>query len=179
MKSKLIGLIIGLGVIAGCQTTPPTIAPSPTTAPTTPPTSVNAIYQAFEHGWMLWREEMNCVYSYTSDSETHIIVPDELANDYTYCVPIDGLSPIADATPPTGLSFPSGSLGAVWNTYPTISDALGYSTQAEQSYIAAIPSSPTSTNDGAPFSQPVMTLPDGQVLWCGFRAATVGSCHLE
>jgi hypothetical protein len=164
----------------------PTLTPPPTATLA----RLGGIYQTFEHGFMLWRQDQNCVYTYIySDDNPQggILIPKEIRmiNDissaYHYCVEAAPLpdNPISDL-PPSGLLNPSGALGKVWGHYADVRQFLGYATSPEVSYVAFIPPrSPSSYSDGGGWSDPVITLPDGQVLSCGFRSASSGMCSLS
>jgi len=187
------GLTGGNWTVSGAPVTfmPPTY---PTLTPTPMPTQtlLGAIYQPFEHGFMVWREDQNCVYTYIEtatpgDSDGNILIPREIravndiSSDYHYCVEVSTLPEnILTEPAPPGLLYPAGVLGRVWGYYADVREALGYAMAQEQHYISSVPPQPTeSTLGGGPFSIPQMRLPDGRVLWCGFRAATSGMCTLE
>ena len=135
-----------------------------------------AAFQSFERGFMVWRQDKNCVYVIQGDQA---VLP---VSRYGYCLAV---APLTDqeATymPPSGLSQPEGVLGQVWRYYPQVQAQLGFALQAEQNYIATIPTDPGPTigMDGSPYYRNQMTLPDGQVLACGSRSATQGSCELS
>lgn len=135
-----------------------------------------AAFQSFERGFMVWRQDKNCVYAIQGDQA---VLP---VSRYGYCLSV---APLTDQkakdTPPSGLNQPDGVLGQVWRYYPQVQAQLGFALQAEQSYTATIPTDPGPTigMDGSPYYRNQMTMPDGQVLACGSRSATQGSCELS
>lgn len=147
--------------------------------------AANAIYQPFEHGFMLWRSDYNCAYA-VLDNHSAVIplaMPDDpkTVRGYRYCL---SLAPLTDrsisANPPAGSVEPTGTIGKVWHYYAEVRDKLGYATAAEQSYPATVPnSSQQSAESGLVSYTPQITLPDGQVLACGSRSATSGTCELS
>jgi hypothetical protein len=176
------------------QTSDLSVQPTATTVWATFPSSAltpyvtEAIYQPFEHGFMLWRADQNCVYAIRTDvsySPHAAIIPvaiptpsDDTNYAYAYCL---SLAPLTDRTvqavPPAGLSLPTGVLGKIWNYYDEIRAELGYATAPEQHYTATIPTNAGAAfMDGSPFTIAQMTLPDGTIFACGSRAATVGTC---
>ena len=152
------------------------------------PYLTEAIYQSFEHGFMLWRSDQNCVYALITDdpySPPRAIIPQIIPADsnpmihsYGYCLAV---APLTDRTieaePPAGLIVPSGVLGLVWRAYDEIRAGLGYATAPEQRYSATVPTNEgAAVLDGSPFTIAQITLPDGTILACGSRAATAGTC---
>ncbi len=174
------------------QSIPPTSTPIWATFPQSAatPYTTQAIYQPFQHGFMLWREDENCVYAIqngTDGGSPFAVIPaaipaepDSMIHSYGYCLSVAPLTDThVEATPPSGLIMPSGVLGKVWSYYPEIQTALGYATQPEQDYTATIPTNEgAAVMDGTPFTINQITLPDGSILACGSRAATAGTCSL-
>jgi hypothetical protein len=155
----------------------PTPIPSPT--PTAQP--VNAIYQRFEHGFMLWRADQNCVYSYHDDAESrgNIIIPSELDNPYAYCLTVATLPhEIVPGSAPVGLQAPHGVLAQVWSYYAEVRETLGFAIAPESPYLAGIPFFACSDYFTCTYAPPLLTLPDGRVLSCGMRAASSGECYV-
>jgi hypothetical protein len=151
--------------------------PSPTPVPT--PKAVNAIYQSFEHGFMLWRADQDCVYAYSETARPGkgIIIPRELDSDYAYCLQAATLPDKALSEPtPAGLQAPVGVLGKVWRYYGEVRSALGYAVAPQQAYVANIPYHDCSNQFACTFFPPLLTLPDGRTLSCGQRAASAGKC---
>jgi len=164
----------------------PTATPDWAVFPPMPTTTytVEALYQPFEHGFMVWRGDENCAYALVSVEDRGInsdaIIPAEMpgAYPYGYCLSVAPLT-VGDviSTPPAGLILPTGVLGMVWAYYEEVEMRLGYATQPETRYLATIPA----VNDspvmyGSPFTIPQMTLPNGHILACGSRGATAGAC---
>lgn len=163
----------------------PTLTPPPTATLA----QLGAIYQTFEHGFMLWRQDQNCVYTYIypeNNPQGTILIPyeirliNDISSSYHYCVETEPLgdNPLTSPAPST-LSVPVGELGKVWGHYDDVRKSLGYATAQAVSYVASFPPiPPTSYTSGTPWDQPLITLPDGKTLWCGFRSATAGMCRL-
>jgi hypothetical protein len=162
----------------------------PTLTPTITPTPVlvEAVYQPFENGFMIAINNSGCafIYVYSPDKTTEgILIPrdilatPDIGSSYHYCQEFEALpdNPITKA-PPSELINPSGAFGRIWGYFSDVRERLGYATEPAQRYTSRIPSAP-STYGGGPFFIPQLSLPDGRVLWCGFRAATSGSCYLE
>ncbi len=146
--------------------------------------STSAIYQRFEHGFMVWRSDVNCAYA-IMDSGIRPVIPRELpdspngtSRSYRYCLMV---APLADRpltlTPPSGLLVPVGPLGKVWGYYEEVRNALGYATQPEQDYDGriAVPVDEPVVMGGV-FYMAQLQLPNGQILACGSRAASAGTC---
>lgn len=152
----------------------PYIEPPP--SPTSPLVSLQMVFQSFERGFMVRDAASGCVYAYSEANQNIILVT---SDNYAYCAVSDTLpdNPGSD-TPPGGLLNPTGAFGRVWNAYPVVRDGLGYATSAEQSYTGQIPVQGVFMG-GAPYDSPVAPLPDGRVLYCGFRAATAGTCRIR
>ena len=137
-----------------------------------------AIFQSFERGFMLWRQDKNCAYAVETANE-QAVLPFPV-HRYGYCLSV---APLPDKTvpitPPSGFSQPIGALGKVWRYYVELQAHLGFAVQLEQPYTATIPvdTGIKFTMDGSPFNRDQITLPDGHVLSCGTRSATQGSCH--
>ncbi|MBX3084620.1 MAG: hypothetical protein KF716_23485 [Anaerolineae bacterium] len=152
---------------------------------TTLPT-VTAVFQQFEHGWMLRRTDQNCVYvySYAVRAEGNIVIPSEISfkpfGNYHYCLEVASLPTVqhSDASV-EGLQLPTGAFGKLWDAYPEVRDALGYATAPEQPYVATIPPNICYDQFTCTYSPPLLTLPDGRVFSCGMRAASAGTCTVS
>jgi hypothetical protein len=165
----------------------PTFSPTLTPYPTVTPSPIPATYQAFERGFMVLNDSFDCVYAFmnkTGDQPGSIIIPPDagepgLSHQYYYCLEAAELpdNPV-DAVPPEGLLIPTGSIGKVWGAYDEIRTVLGYATDEPVHYARSLPRYPP-TVGGGPWSSPVIPLPEGTTLWCGFRAATAHSCYVE
>lgn len=147
------------------------------------PYTTDAVYQAFEHGFMVWRGDQNCVYAILHEGLA--VIPAEIPSEpsgmlhsYGYCLTIDPLTDKSVALqPPDGLLLPSGVLGKVWRYYTEIRDQLGYAVDVEQRYSALIPPRNLTPVMCCPWTNDQITLPSGDILACGVRAATSGSCN--
>jgi hypothetical protein len=167
-------------------TATPVWATFPSSAVT--PYVTEAIYQTFEHGFMLWRADYNCVYAIVADfssSPHYAIIPDgiptypgEMIHSYGYCLSVAPLTDQAlDAEPSTGSLEPTGVLGLIWRYYGEIRSRLCAPTAPERRYTANVPTNEgAAIMDGSPFTMAQLTLPDGTIFACGSRAATAGTC---
>ena len=154
-------------------TSTPTISmtfPPPTQTP--PPVRVDALYLEFEHGFMAYVEGTKCLYAFM---QTGILIPDAIrAQDmghYRYCTEFDGL-------PDAPAGAPEGDFGRVWSYYPEMQAGLGAPSGEVVHYSGFIPPSEPVVMGGI-FYSGMITLPDGQALYCGTRGATAGRCELR
>ncbi len=165
-----------------------TILPSetpydPPPHPTGTPYTYRAHYQAFERGFMAHAEEATCAYMVvTTQDESGIVIPAvvraEPFGEYHYCTEFADfmVAERAEAVPP-GLSLPADPFARLWSTYPEAREALGFATRPDEWYTVTVyPSAIPGGFSGAPWQSPVIGLPDGSTLMCGFRAATAGWC---
>lgn len=167
-----------------------TILPSETTfdplpLPTGTPYTYRAHYQAFERGFMAHAEDATCAYMFVDDGvDNYIIIPDseraEPFGEYHYCTEFAELpTAIPAESAPSGLTLPADPFARLWVRYPEAREALGYATLGDEWYsVTVFPSAIPIGFGGAPWQQPVIGLPDGRTLQCGFRAATAGQCSL-
>lgn len=161
----------------------PTLMPTATATPS----RVTALYQNFERGFMVADEGAGCAYIFAysaNDSVGNIVIPYEVreldfyTSAYHYCIEFDTLPDVIfNQSPPAGIQYPGGIFDRLWAAYSDVRAALGYATAPEQRYISALPAVDNSYG-GGPFSTPMIQLPDGKLLWCGFRAATSGTCSV-
>jgi hypothetical protein len=166
----------------------PTLVPTPegfnpTLVPT--PMPLAALYQPFEHGFMLHRAGENCVFAFstleTPGFPNGNIVLDpgmqgQMGGQYAYCIRIENLPPLISATPE--IFGTDETIGRVWHAYPEVQAALGQPLGAAYLYMGTIPAPPPAVG-GAPYYTPIATLPDGRMLSCGTRGATSGTCIIE
>lgn len=165
----------------------PTETPfDPAPAPTSTPYTYRAHYQAFERGFMAHAEDSTCAYVFTFTAEGgQIVIPGteraEPFGEYHYCTEFTELPPARlDDLPPAGLLLPSDPFDRLWSSYAEMQEAVGYARSADEWYTVTVyPSSAPVGFSGAPWQSPVISLPDGRILMCGFRAATAGSCSLS
>lgn len=165
-----------------------TLEAQPSTASTPTPLPGIARFQPFERGFIVQRAGESCVFVYATHArdgnpDGNIVIPRSIAAKpygmYSYCTPFDGLPETSPGvTAPAGLLVPMGIFGQVWSYYEDIRAVLGYATKPEWFYLWEVPPQPP-TLGGGPFSSPVVRLPDGRVLYCGYRAASAGHCHIQ
>ncbi len=146
MKPSLWLIFSGcLLLLLGCQS--PVVPSTPTQTP--PSGTIWAIYQSFEHGFMLWREDQACAYAFAySDAypDGFIIIPPDIGTpslemDYHYCLaaPPTHEPAAIQSSSPDGLLVPTGMLGNVWTHYQALPTGLGYAAEPEQPYAASLP----------------------------------------
>lgn len=163
----------------------PTAHQPPPPPPTLVPYTYNAHYQAFEHGFMAYAAEVTCAYVFAYAEEGgYIIIPAaERAKpfgEYHYCTEFATLPTITESpSTPDEPTLPADPFARLWYAYPDMQTALGNPVAPAESYIVTVyPSSQPTGFSGAPWQSPVIGLPDGRTLNCGFRAATAGWCSL-
>jgi hypothetical protein len=136
-----------------------------------------AVYQEFEHGYMIWRGDFNCVYAINED---YVMAPPLGTNNggRVYCLTIpDLVDPPSLGTAPEGKILPEALLAWVWSYYPEIQQALGFATQPAVHYTAS-PSKidPWEGSGDGPFLLQYMSLPDGKIFTCAARGGRLGKC---
>lgn len=183
------GITAGNWTVSGSPVTfvPPSY-PTLTPTPTATPSRVIAIYQAFEHGFMVAAEADTCAYVFAyplASTQGNIVIPREIStsnhfnSSYYYCLDFTSLpDPAIIETPPTGLQNPAVKFNRLWSFYREVRDALGYATAPEQQYISALPAADPYAFGGGPFFTQLIQLPDGRLLSCGVRGSTAGTCSV-
>ncbi len=181
------GITDGSWSVSGSPVTfmPPSY-PTLTPTSTVTPSRIAAAYQDFEHGFMVADEAAGCAYVFAysaGDSDGNIVTPNEIlaTNDistiYNYCLEFGGLpEAVVSDIPSLAALTPTGIFGRLWTAYSDVREALGYATAPEQRYTSSLP--PVNNSGGGPFSTPLIQLPDGRLLSCGFRSATAGTCSV-
>lgn len=87
---------------------------------------VQAAYQSFEHGFMVWRSDSGDVLAFDTSNRFWLVAQ-----------PAYQSLPDATEEPPNvALVRPINAFGKVWGNYPPIRDALGWAIQPEQCYFA-------------------------------------------
>jgi len=164
---------------------PPFVPPTyPTATPTITPTPyvVEAVYQPFEQGFIVWIEDSSCVYAYVlhdpPSARDGILIDASLGNNYGYCLAIPSSIPSITPAPSEERVALGGVIGSVWKGYAFVREALGDPILPEQAYSATIPAASNSW-DGAMGYRAMITLPDGRSLWCGFVGHSAGTCFLR
>lgn len=101
------------------------VDPQATGCPLNPPATINAAYQQFQYGYMVWDSPNNAILVFY--------------NNGTYTEVFDtwsGEDIVFDQDPPAGLIQPLRGFGKVWVENQAIRDALGWATASEQGYSA-------------------------------------------
>lgn len=135
--------------------------------PTGAPRSVEAAYQPFENGYMLWREgQILAVFTSWRGSQI-------------YADTWNGGEVVWAEEPPDGLFQPERGFGTVWVTNESVRQGLGWATAPEQGYTMQIQQSPLTHRPGMrggyTAADAVFTLPNGQVVHGEMRPD--GSVH--
>lgn len=162
-----IALIFGLVIVVLLMLPQPTTAPGGEIGG-----EIELTYQAFADGFVVWRADRKCAYVYVLEGEYspgNIFIPQNIPVEgipaqHYYCLEVPDTADDA--------------IAALLNQYPDAADVLGQSTGESQRYTRPSPTPPTATFGGGPFHLAEIFLPDGQVLWCGYRAATAHSCSI-
>ncbi len=95
--------------------------------------SVQAAFQAFEGGYMIWRSDYKRIYVLATRSYPRL---DAYLDTW-----IDGDVIDIDDAPPSGRYQPERGFGKVWAEHRSVRDALGWATTPEQGYIMNIQTS--------------------------------------
>lgn len=180
------GITAGNWAVSGGPVTftPPTY-PTLTPTPSATPSRMAAIYQDFEHGFMVADETADCAYvfAYPADgSDGNIVIPQAvrvISSSFHYCLEFGDLPDILPGEPtPTGMQNPTGRFGRLWTYYSEVRGALGYATAPEQRYVSSLPAADPFVYSGAPFFTSLIQLPDGRLLSCGVRGSSAGTCSV-
>jgi hypothetical protein len=121
--------------------------------PSAPPQTIQAAYQAFEHGYMIWRQDTELIMIYFADTDTFMLRPDAYTEgDITF-----------SEAPPEGLLQPINGFGKIWVEEEGIRDRLGWAMSAEEGYEMTYQETPWGL--GTRISRfRMFTLPDGTVI---------------
>lgn len=162
--SRCVAALIIVFVLTGCDM----VHPLPT------PAGAEAIYQAYERGFMAAWVSADCIYLYRTDIEW-IYIPQEIASQpmgiYQYCVPYSFWEIL-----PT--EVPQDILRRIWEADSAVQSALGPPVGNSMRYWAGF-LTPEPIIMGGIFYAGKVRLPDGRTLYCGQRAATSGRCELR
>jgi Tol biopolymer transport system component/serine/threonine protein kinase len=141
----------------------PTVAPAATggTVPTVSDLVVDAVFQPFEHGFMLWRKDMPNIYVFTNDGSG------KLAQD-TW----NESEEFHIADPPPGMIHPVRGFGKLWSQDSAIRDQLGWATEDEYAFALHVTTGPSLSAQGW---ETAFVLPDKREI--GLR--TTGGSRLQ
>jgi hypothetical protein len=105
----------------------------PTTCPAGAPIETNAAFQPFEHGWMLWLQEDDTIYTFYEE-------PDPTFASYPeYTLPGDDAPvPSDEYDPPEGLFVPISGFGRLWREYSWVRQKLGWALAPEEGFTTTI-----------------------------------------
>ncbi|GAB4513573.1 MAG: hypothetical protein OHK0046_14420 [Anaerolineae bacterium] len=112
---------------------------------------VQAAYQVYERGFMLWFAEGGDIWAFSNDGALAIYSLASYA----------GLpeNPVTEEVPPNRVK-PASGFGRVWGSDPALRENLGWALGAEQSYTATIESTPPMLG----VINFTITLPDGTIV---------------
>lgn len=126
--------------------------------PSTDPLTVSAVYQAFERGHMLYRQDTREVYVHYKDGPGAYYLAATYEN-----LPVS----LGEDMPPLERYAPTDILGRVWTNAPGVKDRLGWALSPETPYQMTLQQVAT-TRQPAPQYLFYMTLPDSSVIGTGF-----------
>ncbi|MCZ7543101.1 MAG: hypothetical protein M5R40_05965 [Anaerolineae bacterium] len=119
---------------------------------------VQAAYQTFEHGYMVWRADLGEVYVHHSNGQANHFIESTLES-----LPDN---PVAETeVAPSGYHMPVSGFGRVWGNIPEIRSRLGWATAPEQGYTMRVQRVEITASTFAVY---YLTLPDGRVVGTGF-----------
>jgi hypothetical protein len=127
-------------------------AGSGATCPLGPAATVQAAFQKFEHGFMLWRADTGQILALYQPSAMGTV---EFFKDSW-----QGETITYSETPPDGLYQPVRGFGKVWVDNPHIREAFGWAVSLEQGYVMQYQRS-----SDFKYSRLYMTWPDGTVIY--------------
>lgn len=146
--------------------TPPTPQPEATS-------SLNyflAVFQPFEHGFLLQRVGEACVYAYVTDAQTEGIILSPVVDDdpsgrYAYCIPFEGLNDRTLNEPANTLLQENTPFRFVWGTYRQVRAGLGDPTGEQVNFESPFVPTPQPPENGVA-TTPIVYLPDGRLFTC-------------
>ncbi len=124
--------------------------------PAEPAREVQAAYQPFERGHMVWRADWGEVYVHFNDRSAYHFIESVLDSAPD--------NPVTEM-PPEGFYKPVSGFGRVWGNFVDVRERLGWATAPEQGYtmrVQQVRVEPTV------FVLHYLTLPDGRVVGTGF-----------
>ncbi|MBI5957688.1 MAG: hypothetical protein HY866_03065, partial [Chloroflexi bacterium] len=117
-----------------------------------------AVYQSFENGSMVWRQDTNEVYVFFSDNTAAYFLERDYAN-----LP----DPQIPEAPPLDRQAPGSGFGKVWANAPGVRAKLGWALDVEQGYNTRA-QGVAPTRDPRPAFTFYLTLPGGEVIGSGY-----------
>ncbi len=106
--------------------------PAPNECPASPATQSGAAEQHFEHGTMIWVDELDQIYVLFDDNQS----PEwkVYADEWDEGDPVDDPT----LTPPAGFFQPIRGFGLIWREEPSVRDRLGWAVDTESAYNTAV-----------------------------------------
>ncbi len=129
----------------------------PQPCPLGPATDVQAAYQPFEGGHMLWRSDTGAIYVLTAIADPNQTYGQVYRFRDTW---VEGEEVAVEATPPVGLYQPVRGFGKVWAESAYVRDQLGWATAPEEGYTMRV-----QTSGAYRYPYTYMTLPDGRLIY--------------
>jgi hypothetical protein len=129
--------------------------------PSTEPLSIEAAYQEFEGGFMVWRGDTREIYAFINDASGGG------TTEYYLESAFDNLPENNPANvPPLDRFAPVSGFGRVWTNTPGLADKLGWALAPEEGYTTTL-QQVAMARDPIPEFAFYLTLPDGRVLGSG------------
>jgi hypothetical protein len=131
--------------------------------PAAPAQQVGAVFQQFEGGYMLWRQDTNEIYVHYQEGAI-----DHGAARYFVSADYAALPNVAvDDMPPLDRQAPTQGFAKVWANAPGVREKLGWATAGETGYTANV-QAVALTREPRPLYAFYVSLPDGGVVGSGF-----------
>jgi hypothetical protein len=126
--------------------------------PTGQVAETGAVFQSFENGSMVWRQDTNEVYVFFSDGTAAYFLERDYAN-----LP----DPQITDAPPLDRQAPGSGFGKVWANAPGARAKLGWALDVEQGYTTRVQGVAPARDPRPPFTF-YLTLPGGEVIGSGY-----------
>lgn len=123
--------------------------------PLTGAQSVQAAYQSFERGFMVWR----------GDNKEFYVLLNNGSMDYWGPGSTGPNQPLPSSQIPAGLSQPVSGFGKLWDNFVWLQSDIGWATAAESGYVTTLRETYQSTVTPYPWAGRVLlTLPNGRLI---------------
>ena len=129
------------------------------TCPTNQVASVNAAYQPYQNGFMLWRQGTSA-----SGGTEVIVFAGGGARVMRFDDTWNGQGYDILEAPPAGLLRPERGFGFIWSVYPEVREALGWATAPEQGYSASYQVAGAMCGRAGTVKGSYTSLPDGRTV---------------
>lgn len=125
--------------------------------PASPAVEIQAAYEPFEGGYMVWRGDTRDIFVHYEDGTAEVYA------DANYSV----LPGPGAEVPPLDRVVPSGGFGRVWAGHQSVRDRLGWALEPEESYTMTL-QQVAPTRDPRPQFEYYLTLPNETVIGTGY-----------